>query len=310
MSQEHQFALYNAERGMWYYATRTLGVGGQGTVYAGQDSAGRAVAIKIVRPAFENFANYWAWFNDQHAHLLLIQQSNVVVSYDQFQTPDGWYVLVMEPALRSLDDVIRVGVAIAGSRVCSIGCQILSALDKVHELGMLHRDVSAKNLLEFVGGIVKLNDFGAAKRNIFMGQSTSTMLGNPMYLPPELLRYGRWTHQSDIYQLGVVLVCLLAGRYVIPTNVASSAARLAILNGVPRQTAEHFMPSHGRLGWILSRMVCRTEALRYSTARAAWIALEQEYKAQLAAEERQRQAWGTVLGALSLGALAALASTA
>jgi serine/threonine protein kinase len=208
----------------------------------------------------------------------------------------------MELAARSLDDVIRTGIRQSAKRVCTIGTQILSALHYLHSVNRIHRDVSAKNLLEFPNAAVKLSDFGVSKGNIAAGQATGTQLGNAMYLPPELLNAGRWTHQSDIYQLGVVLISLLIGQHVIPVNSAPATLGQMILDGIPRRTAEALMNTYGDLGAILSRMVCRTEKLRYPTAAVAQAALYQEYQRLDAIEQAQRKALTDALKALGVGA--------
>ena len=305
MQRKFEFGVYNPTRNVWYFATKRLGGGGQGGVWAGVNEAGASVALKIIWPSSNAQRDYWAWFNDQHAHLECLNQPYVVRSYDQFQSqPEGWYVIVMEPAVRSLDDVISTGQRQPPLRVCAIGTQILSALSHLHSINRIHRDVSAKNILELPDGKVKLSDFGVSKGNVAAGEATGTQLGNALYLPPELLNANRWTHQSDVYQLGVVLISLLIGRHVIPPNVASTAIDKMIRDGVPRQTAGGLVATHGDLGSILSRMVCRTENLRYPTARAAWDALYNEWHRQ---NELQRVRSESFKKALAIGAGAGLA---
>ncbi len=299
--QQYLFAVHNAERNITYFAIRELGRGGQGGVWAGHDSSGCPVALKIVWPTTNDSHAYWAWYNDQHAHLQCFDQPHVVRSYDQFRSQEGWYVIVMEQAVRSLDDVINTGIQQTPVRVCSIGAQVLHALANLHSLNMIHRDVSAKNLLEFPDGVVKLNDFGIAKANIAPGEATGTQLGNAVYLPPELLNAGRWTHQSDIYQLGLVLISLLLGRHVIPPNIAIEEMAKRIRNGVPRQAAERLANMHGQLGHILTYMVCRTANMRYPNAATAGRAISEEYKRQRALEQVQRDQFLKALGVGAAG---------
>lgn len=315
MENKFEFAVYNPHRGAWYYATARLGAGGQGGVWAGVNATGAPVALKIIWPSSDAYRDFWSWLNDQHGHLECLNQPHVVRSYDQFQAQhQGWYVIVMERAARSLDDVISSGQQQSALRVCVIGTQILSALSYLHSINRIHRDISAKNILEFPDGNVKLNDFGVSKGNIGAGEATGTHLGNALYLPPELLNAGRWTHQSDVYQLGVVLVSLLIGRHVIPPNLSPADMATMICDGVPRQTAERLIAVHGDLGFILSRMVCRTEHLRYPTAYSAWSALFDEWhhqnELQRIRQESVKQALAAIGVGAGLGFLASLASRA
>ena len=312
MQGAFEFSVHNPTRGVWYHAIRRVGGGGQGGVWAGVDQSGSPVALKIIWPSSNAVRDYWAWFNDQHAHLECLDQPHVVVSYDQFQSlHQGWYVIVMEPAVRSLDDVINAGQRKSASQVCVIGTQILSALTHLHSINRIHRDVSAKNILEFPDGSVKLSDFGISKGNVAAGEATGTQLGNALYLPPELLNANRWTHQSDVYQLGVVLISLLIGQHVIPPNLAPAAMSKMIRDGVPRRVAESLVAVHGNLGFILSRMVCRSEHLRYPTSLAAWGALYAEWNRQNEVENVRREYFKALatIGA-GVGGLALLASMA
>jgi serine/threonine protein kinase len=288
MQRKFEFVVHNPARHIRYYAERRLGVGGQGGVWAGHDSNGVPIALKVIWPTSNHWQAYWSWYNDQSAHLQCYNQPHVVRSYDQFISPEGWYVIVMEQASRTLDDVIRSGVRQSASRVCVIGTQVLSALAYFHSINRIHRDVSAQNLLEFADGAVKLNDFGISKA-LPSGEATGTRLGNAVYLPPELLHSGRWTHQSDIYQLGVVLISLLLGKHVIAPDASLEEMGKAIRDGIPRLAAEGLRGTHGHLATILAYMVCRTERLRFPNAVAAWQAIYDEHNRQTALEKSRRE---------------------
>lgn len=303
MQRRFEFEVYNSARNQRYYALTGLGSGGQRGVWAGVDAAGNPIALKVIWPTSNAFQDYWSWYNDQAGHLECLHQPHVVLSYDQFQDlGNGWYVIVMERANRSLDEVINSGWPQSALRVCEIGVQILSALHYLHSVNRVHRDVSARNLLEFPNGIVKLNDFGVSKAGLAAGQATGTQLGNAVYLPPELLSFGRWTHQSDIYQLGLVLISLLLGRHVIPPTLTLSEMGRMISDGIPRQAAESIMGRHTNLGNILKFMVCRTEHLRFPSAAAAWTAIAAELQAQRAHEQAQRESRVHALKLLGVGA--------
>lgn len=149
------------------------------------------------------------------------------------------------------------------------------------------------------------------RRVVDHGQATGTQLGNALYLPPELVNTGRWTHQSDIYQLGFVLISLLLGRHVIPPNVAPAEMGRMIREGVPRQAAEGLVGKHGELGRILTRMVCRSEDLRYPNAAVAWRAMFDGHNRQVELDRVKRDALANALKTLGIGAgLALLGSLA
>lgn len=68
----------------------------------------------------------------------------------------------------------------------------------------MHRDLKPDNIF-FHNGIVKLGDFGFCKTLLTHDDMTSTMLGSPIYMAPEVLRGEIYTSKADIWSLGVVL---------------------------------------------------------------------------------------------------------
>lgn len=96
-------------------------------------------------------------------------------------------------------------------RACEMICDAADALDHAHTQGVVHRDLKPANLIIDPEGRAHLIDFGIAR---FFDDTTvtktGTVVGTPMYLPPELLT-GRISadHLSDIYSLGLVFYELL-----------------------------------------------------------------------------------------------------
>ena len=92
------------------------------------------------------------------------------------------------------------------SLVCSIGIQLCAALAHIHQLGVIHRDVTLNNVLWYANGVFKLSDFGISRQTVSGEDFARTFIGYRNAIPPELLTAGYSTTQSDIYQLGIVLL--------------------------------------------------------------------------------------------------------
>lgn len=76
----------------------------------------------------------------------------------------------------------------------------------------MHRDLKPSNIL-IKNGIYKLADFGFCKpMDERFGDVTTTMLGSPIYMAPEVLRGLSYDNRADIWSLGSVLYELLVGR--------------------------------------------------------------------------------------------------
>jgi eukaryotic-like serine/threonine-protein kinase len=106
--------------------------------------------------------------------------------------------------------------------------QACEAVDHAHERGVAHLDLKPSNILVTAGGLVRVVDFGFARR--LEGLPTSDVSGPdgaPLaYVSPEQLAPGAVVGMgSDIYSLGVVLYQLLTGR--LPHDVASVSSEAA-----------------------------------------------------------------------------------
>jgi len=277
-SKWYQFYIFNPVRKVGYYATYLLDEGGFGQVWSGVSTLGLRVAIKIIKRS-DNFLRDWqSWINEQRILLLCLEHPHIVTTFDQFCSPEGHLVLVMEKAAGSLDHLISADKPLDPLSVCIVGTQICSALHHIHNLGVVHRDVTLKNILWFPDGTFKLSDFGISKPGISAEELALTFIGHRTFIPPELLVAGYSTHQSDIYQLGLVLLTLLTGSYPIPANATVEQTRQMILEGAPRQTAERLISKHGKLAEIISVMLRRRHRFRYKTVMAVWRELYDEFR--------------------------------
>lgn len=280
MSQPYKFYLFNPERQVRYYAVHGLDEGGFGYVWSGITDQGLPVAIKIIKPSSDSQRDFSSWYTEQKIHLQCLSHPYIVMTFDQFFSPEGHLVLVMEKAGGNLESLVNAGYKYSLKAVCAIGTQILSALHYIHSLGVIHRDVTLKNILWFNNGIFKLCDFGISKSDVKPDELAKTFIGHKSYIPPELLYAGYSSQQSDLYQLGLVLLSLLIGRHPIPLNSSAEQARQMILDGTPRQIADSLISTHGKLADVISVLLRRRDQYRYKTAQEVWAELETEYRKQ------------------------------
>jgi serine/threonine-protein kinase len=95
-------------------------------------------------------------------------------------------------------------------------------------LGIVHRDVSFKNIMIAFEGDVKLTDFGIAKAKGFLtDQEGEVVAGKPDYMSPEQADFQITDKRSDIFSSGVVLAHLLLGRNIFKgANAEESRSRI------------------------------------------------------------------------------------
>jgi serine/threonine protein kinase len=268
--------LVNPDRQTQYFAISKLDEGGFGSVWRGRTDCNQEVAIKVIRPTSNIGRDYASWLSDQQVHLLCLGHRHIVTTIDQFISPEGYLVIVMELGGGSLHSLFAQGYRWSDKDICAIGTQLLSALGEIHAKGIVHRDVTLKNVIWFHGGIFKLCDFGISKQNVLPGDYARTFVGSPSYYPPELVMNRYTTQRSDIYQLGLVLLSLMMGRHPIPSNLSAAQTQQMILQGVPRLSAESLIPTHGISAQILRQMLPRHDFYRYQSAAHA----EAEFRAE------------------------------
>ncbi|CAI5736698.1 unnamed protein product [Peronospora destructor] len=90
---------------------------------------------------------------------------------------------------------------------------LVSALEYLHERGILYRDLKLENLVLDAGGYPKLIDFGLAKPNaMWTSERNSTMCGSVEYMAPEMLQHKRYDQRVDLWSFGILLYEMLFGR--------------------------------------------------------------------------------------------------
>jgi serine/threonine protein kinase len=102
---------------------------------------------------------------------------------------------------------------------CSSGARALEGLAYAHELadpdgralGLVHRDLSLRNIMVSYAGEVKIIDFGIARGDIGRYKTApGIVLGTLRYMSPEQAMAAETDRRSDLYTLGVVLYEMLA----------------------------------------------------------------------------------------------------
>jgi serine/threonine-protein kinase len=178
------------------------------------------------------------------------------VNLEQFaqQLSDKRRVLPKELAVFIVSRVAR-GLAYAHAKTDKDG----------KPLGIVHRDVSFKNIMIAFEGDVKLTDFGIAKaRGFLVDNEGEVVAGKADYMSPEQANFQITDKRSDLFSAGVVLAHLLLGRNIFKGATAEESRQRMMNLPIPdfRNLDSRV---DDRLNEILQRTLARDLAQRYAT---------------------------------------------
>ncbi|MBP0452527.1 protein kinase [Kitasatospora sp. RG8] len=246
-----------------------LGRGGMGTVWRAWDRMlDREVAVKELTVSHlpeEELQILHARMKREASAAARIKHPGVITVHDVLEQ-DGrpWIVMELVDG-RSLADVISQDGTLQPRAAAEVGGQVLAALHRGHQLGVLHRDVKPANvLLERGTGRVVLLDFGIAT---YEGSTELTrpgdLVGSPDYLAPERAQGDRPGPASDLWGLGATLYAAVEGES--PFRRTSPLTTLAAVVGDPLPEPRRA----GALGPVLAALMAKDPADRPSADEAA-----------------------------------------
>jgi serine/threonine-protein kinase len=152
-----------------------------------------------------------------------------------------------------------------------IGAELALGLHALHEavdergrpLGVVHRDVSAKNVLLSRNGEVKLADFGIARATQLREQTRGGVRkGTYAYMSPEQVSGRALTVASDQFSLATLLVELVTGRR--PFEAATPLETMDRIREANAPVLEGVEPT---LTKVVLRALSKDPAARYATSR-------------------------------------------
>jgi serine/threonine-protein kinase len=213
-----------------YEILRKLGAGGSGVVYLANDSLlQRPVVLKILRTGVLSAEQLRSTVLREARLASAIEHPNVCAIYEVGESGDEGYIVMQYVPGQSLDRLISRGPA-SLQLVLSVGIQIADGLQAAHSLGIFHRDLKPQNVMLTDGGLVKILDFGLARRlppedasfdpskpgmdkEASVAATYTARGGTIRYMAPEQFVTGQSSVQSDVWALGVILYELASGRH-------------------------------------------------------------------------------------------------
>jgi eukaryotic-like serine/threonine-protein kinase len=279
-----------------YRIVRPLGSGGMGSVYLAEDLAlEREVAIKLLSEEFlEDHTLLWRLKKEaiaasalNHPNILTVYEigtvdetSFIVTEYIEGETlrqhlnPQAHNQPASAPPEARRPACSRTGLR----EMLDISIQVASALAAAHSRGIVHRDIKPENVMLRHDGVVKVLDFGLAKRLPGAARTRhadaehhetgkNLLVGTVAYMSPEQSRGAETVDQrTDIWSAGAVLFESLTGhvpfeggdihRQVVAIQEQELPPLARFVCGVPERLEE-----------IVSKALAKDPEERYQTAR-------------------------------------------
>ncbi len=275
-------AEFTVETQFHYAMVRKLYEGGMGIVYEaeqlGTQGFVKRVAIKVIR---ENYAKQKLFIDNFVGEAKLVADlihTNIVQTYHLGEARGTFFIAMelirgvnLEQFQHQLADKNRT---LPKDLAVFIASRIARGLAYAHAktdrdgnpLGIVHRDVSMKNILIAFEGDVKLTDFGIAKAKGFLtDQEGEVVAGKADYMSPEQADFKVTDKRSDLFSAGVVLGHLLLGHNIFKATTAEESRQRVLHMPIP-----DFRPLHpemdDRLNSILQRLLARDLSQRFQTA--------------------------------------------
>ncbi|XP_030909154.2 mitogen-activated protein kinase kinase kinase 19 [Melopsittacus undulatus] len=213
-------SLINKDPIVWTRG-EVLGKGAYGTVYCGLTSQGQLIAVKqLVLDTSDQVTTEKEYqkFHEEVDLLKTLKHINIV-TYLGTCLEDNILSIFMEfvPG-GSISSIIHRFGPLPEIVLCKYTKQILQGVAYLHDNCVVHRDIKGNNVMLMPNGIVKLIDFGCARRLAWVSLSgtQSEMLksvhGTPYWMAPEVINESGYGRKSDIWSIGCTVFEMATGK--------------------------------------------------------------------------------------------------
>jgi serine/threonine protein kinase/WD40 repeat protein len=298
--------------------TGELGSGGMGVVYRALDlRLNRVVALKLLPPEAAADAGLQERLLREARAASGLAHPNIVTVYEVDSTEGVSFIAMELVEGRRLDELIPAA-GLPLDEALAYAVPIAEGLARAHAAGIIHRDLKPRNVMVTPEGVVKLLDFGLAKRvapqsmasgeetaDIVARTRTGALVGTPAYMSPEQAQGRALDARSDVFSFGVLFFEMLSGR-----RAFQGASVVDVLAAILRDPAPQLRTLRPELPEAVERLVASTLEKDPERRPAGMHLVLQELRRLRAApgpptgRAAARRPWRLALGAIAVASVA------
>lgn len=223
----------------WVGKYRLLGKLGEGAtakVYQALHPAlNRVVAIKMLSHTLVYDKSFKDRFLQEARTIASLTHPNIVQIFDTEEAYRTYFIVMEKVSGTDLSKLLKARKVLSPEEAMDILRQMALALSFAHEKGVVHRDVKPANCAVDDEGVVKLMDFGIARRipKNPTGARAKIVEGTPRYLAPEAAIGKEVDGRADIYSLGIMAYEMVTGRVPFYSDTIRDLLRMHVRKRPP-----------------------------------------------------------------------------
>jgi len=210
-------SLLNTYMGEYKVAAH-IADGKDASVYlAMHEHSGFSVAIKALRTENARDRSRIAQLVNEAAVLKQLDHPNIIRFFKLARRHNNPYIVIEYFKSKNLKQRVIQRDEIIKTRAMRVIMQMCSAVEHLHDAGLVHKDIKSENILVSGSGDVKLIDFAITERRKFrlsraLKRNASRIQGTRTYIAPEQIRGKQLDRRTDIYSLGITIYEMLTGK--------------------------------------------------------------------------------------------------
>ncbi|MBI5867366.1 MAG: protein kinase [candidate division Zixibacteria bacterium] len=250
-----------------YRILEKRGEGGMGMFFKAVDERlDRIVGLKTLRAELLADPMLLDRLQTEAKSLARLDHQNIARLLHYLVANDQHFIVMEYVDGFDLAEIVKKSGLLPFDRLGTISGEVCAAISYAHAKGVVHRDLKPSNILVSHAGRVKVTDFGIAK---ILGASsqtrTGTATGSLPYMAPEQIRAGEVDGRTDIYQLGVMLFELAAGRRPFASDSEYEMMRMHLEDAPPMPSSVNGRVSPA-LDAVIVKALAKLPADRFQTA--------------------------------------------